>query len=212
MPHWDLNEIETREVKGRKRYRVVATGVEFFHPKPVNYQERPIAFLDIETSGFDHLHCDILEVGIERTDRNTPLVYKLPLLSPQHATEEALDLVGYDAEEWAKEAVPWSMVVQEIWDWLAEGSPAIVGHNVFRFDWLFLEWRLRALGFPTHLIGRPIVDTLQLAFARFHGQQDAPDRLKLDNLCVYYGLPPEGVHRALGGVQRVRKLYERLRP
>lgn len=210
MSDWNLNEIESRAVDGRKRYTVVGTGVEFFEPKKVNYRERPVAFLDIETSGLDPVHSDILEIAIARSDRSAPLVHKLPLVRPSNATPEALKVVGYDEAEWKRDAVPWAMVAQEIWDWLAEGGPAIVGHNIARFDWPFLDWRLKALGFPTQLVGRPLVDTLSLAFAKFHGAVDSPDRLNLDGLCEFYGLAPEGIHRALGGVQRVQAIYERL--
>ena len=217
MGIWNLNELDPPDghvlgkgrFKGRKSYRVAETGVTFMEPKRINYQERPVAFLDIETSGTDPRWADILEIGIVRTDEPEPLELKLPLINPQRAEEEALAIVGYTEKEW-EDAVPWGFVAQQVWDKLAVGSPAIVGHNLFRFDWPVLEWRLRAMGFPTHLIGRPLIDTLSLAFAHFHGQPDAPANLSLESLCVYYQINPEGVHRALGGARRCRQIYERL--
>lgn len=218
MSHWDLNELAAPEghvhrtgpFKGRKFYEVTQTGMKFMEPKKVKYRERPLVFLDIETSGTDPVHSDILEIAIIRSDEETPYEQKLPLLRHQNATPEALQVVGYNDEEW-QSAMPWGLVAQDVWDQLAQDSPAIIGHNITRFDWLFLEWRLRAMGFPTGLIGRPIVDTLGLAFARFYVSRDGPaDSLSLDSLCVHYGIEPEGVHRALGGARRCREIYRRI--
>lgn len=215
MSLWNRNELTNPEgsvqgkgpFKGRKLYEVRETGVTFMEPKKLKYRERPIAFVDIETSGTDPVHSDILEIAIIRSDEETPYVQKLPLVSPGDPV--ALETVGYEEEEW-REAMPWGLVAQSVWDRLAQGGPAVVGHNLYQFDWPFLNWRLRAMGFPTQLVGRPFIDTLSLAFGKFHDVPNGPKNLSLDALCVFYGLEPEGVHRALGGAQRCRAIYDRM--
>lgn len=227
MSIWNLNEYEKFRDKNGSHFRCVPTGAEYrvhwipllghphggeyFPVKPSkNINERPIAFLDLETTGDSHIHNDIIDIAIIRTDRD--LVYEQKCMVVNHHAwdPEAKKITGYTDEDWS-DSVPFSMVASEVFEWLASDGPAIVGHNIYRFDWMFLEWRLKSLGFPAHQLGRPIIDTMSLAFTRLRGQVEDDAGLSLNACCRALGIPEESaVHRAIEGARRCKAIYEKL--
>lgn len=186
--------------------------------------KRPYIGLDIETLGTHEL-APITEIGLSHSERGD-IAWKVhpgykvnePLLTPgQYAKEEpvghpycdrdAVWLTGYNDKEW-EGAPTFAEIAPALWEWLSTDHPILVGWNISAFDWPRLEWRFKSLGFNAGRIGRVIVDCMGLAAAVI------PSRisdLKLDTTCAYFGFKSEGVHRALGGAQRAKWIFEKFR-
>lgn len=188
-------------------------------------RDRPIAFVDIETTGLERTQYDLIEVGIVRTDRPAaPYQVKIKPTLIRTPHSRAVQVNGYNTREW-EGAPAWVDVAPQVHAQLK--GCAVAGHNLFRFDWPWLshyfdnyniaigrdhrepEWmdRKRDWKEPAMLtdLRGPFVDTMSLAFSFLVPM--GLERLSLDACCKFAGLPPEGIHRALGGAQRAHDLY-----
>lgn len=172
------------------------------YPKPWN---RGLAFLDIETLGTNPRTHAIIEVACVRLG-DVPWSSKLAVgkYDVERAEPGALAVNGFSAEEW-KDAPPAAGVLVELAKRLH--GCVIVGHNLNDFDLAFLEIAWQGL-VPYREVVRSTIDTYPLAKAALskHGVK----KFSLQSCCEYYGIEPEGVHRALGGALRCQALFERL--
>ena len=227
MSLWNLNELEKISDTKPRRFRCVPTGAEYdvhwvplknhygggehFPVKPdKNINSRPVLFIDLETTGDNPVFHDIIEIAMIRTDREEEYVQKCAVVNPSSWLAVAREKTGYNDKDW-EDAPTFAMVAGEVFEWLATGGPAVVGHNLYRFDWLFLEWRLKSLGYPAHQVGRPLIDTMGLAFGAMRGHVPEDAGLSLNSCCKFLGVEPEGtIHRAVEGARRVQAIYERL--
>ena len=181
-------------------------------------QEKPLAFLDIETTGLTPPNGEIIEIAIIVTMppsglRNRLLgrrqvvfeyVTKVAPKHPETAHPKALEVNGYNAEEWegapALEAVlPVAVTILE--------KCVIAGQNV-RVDAGFLSYYREELDvgsrFDYHL-----VDTVTLAYE--HIVPCGAKKISLKDICTFIGIKPEpDQHRALAGARTDLKVYERL--
>lgn len=174
--------------------------------------QKPLAFLDLETTGLDHVHYDLIEVAVIRTDRATPLVTKVKptLVAPPSARACAVN--GYNDRDW-QDAPLWNDVAARIHAELR--GAVIVSHNLLGFDWPWLRHYFDCYN-TAHELGDgkkpltelrgPFIDTIALAYAILvpRGLQ----RLSLQACCEFLDLPPEGTHRALGGAERCKGIYD----
>jgi oligoribonuclease (3'-5' exoribonuclease) len=109
------------------------------------------AFLDCEFGGLDPDLHDITEIAVITTD------YRLAELAahewkvrarPERISAEAAALQGYDAEVWARDAVPVRQALTELAACLPAGRTVVpAGQNV-RMDVVFLERAYRACAIP----------------------------------------------------------------
>ena len=175
--------------------------------------DRPLAFLDLETTGLDYVHYDLIEVAVIRSDDPVPYVSKVrpTLVAPPQA--KAIQTNGYNAAEWA-DAPTWGEVAPELHERIRRCT--IVAHNLIGFD---LPWLRHYFGCyntahgdgitkPLSDLRAPFVDTMSLAHAFL--VQFGLRTLSLRACCEFIGLPVEGTHRALGGAQRVRSLHRHI--
>jgi DNA polymerase III epsilon subunit-like protein len=163
-------------------------------------QEKKYCSLDIETSGFDPLANEILEVGfafftfgengIEITEEWTQVFKPSKAVSPQ-----ILGLTGISQKE--LDAAP---TFSEYHEFLQAklGTAEIVGHNI-SFDTKFLE------SFGIKFSGR-LIDTLDLV------QWILPTHhsYNLENLMHTFGISHKEAHRALADSKATLKLLEKL--
>ncbi|HKJ24743.1 MAG TPA: 3'-5' exonuclease [Myxococcota bacterium] len=108
-------------------------------------------FVDCEFGGLDPEAHDITEIGAIVTD------YRLVELAqaewkvrarPERITAEAAALQGYDAEVWARDALPVRQVLTELAALLPKGKKVVpAGQNV-RMDVQFVEKAYKACGIP----------------------------------------------------------------
>lgn len=84
------------------------------------------------------------------------------------------------------------------------GRDPLVGHNISSFDMKFIS--RDAMRYWGKTIGNPVIDTLPLA------RKVLPQlsHYKLTDLAEYYGISPEGAHRALNDCRMNQQIFERL--
>jgi DNA polymerase III epsilon subunit-like protein len=153
-----------------------------------------LVFVDLECSGFSRTDC-IIEIGALADDGG---VFDVKVRPTCEVHPKAAEVNGYNPEEWSG-AMDISAAMS-LFETFLDGR-CVVGHNIWRYDFQFL---LRALGEPrARKLLRTSIDTLAMVKAA-HGPSA---KKSLAACCEHYGLPPEGVHRALGGAQRCRDLF-----
>lgn len=182
-------------------------------PTPAVFR-RPLAFLDIETTGTDPTRHVITDIAILREDlrKGGSALYvdtwhskiKVSEWDLARASPEALRITGFRAEEWA-DAPTLSEVLPEIVRRIT--GCGVVGHNV-QFDLGFLAVLFEGAGIPRSCLPPVAIDTYSLAKGML-----APlglRRFGLDKCNEFLGLPREGEHRALGGAEACKRLFDEL--
>ena len=188
--------------------RPATTGKEAAMTKAdfIPVHQRPVIFLDVETTHIEpgDNAGEILEIAIVALDGRT-LVHEKIL--PEHietATEEALEINGYDKEVWAQQAVSFNEVAHRVKS-LMSGS-VIVGQNP-PFDRGFVLHHLRKLGLDVSEISYHTIDTATLTWEHLTPPCGS---VSLGWSCRALGISNEGAHTALADVLRCRKVYLKL--
>ena len=184
--------------------------------KRPSLKDRPLLFLDLETSGLDPITNEILELACvlnETTSLDTcwglsfhrKVVFeaKIQPRRIETAHPKALEINGYTPAGW-KNARP----LREVLEYVAElGKDAIiVGQNI-RFDMAFLNAAFKELGIEVR-IDYHIVDTVTLAFE--HLVPLGLKSLSLGAICKFLGVEP-GTHTAMSDTYACREVYFKLR-
>jgi oligoribonuclease (3'-5' exoribonuclease) len=167
----------------------------------VRVKDFAFAFLDCEFGGLDPELHDITEVAAIVTD------YRLVELAaaewkvearPERISKEAAAISGYDAKQWAAEAVPVRQALSEFAAMMPKGKVVLpAGQNV-RMDVQFLERAYKNCGiaypFDYHVID---LVTLYYGWSLVHGE--VVPALSLRQSATAAGLTDGEVpHRAMG--------------
>jgi DNA polymerase III epsilon subunit-like protein len=162
--------------------------------------EFSFVFLDCEFGGLDPELHDITEIGVILTDerlaesceREWKVIARAERVSPA-----SIEISGYDAAVWAREAVPVRQALAELAAMLPKGCKIVpAGQNV-RMDVIFLERAYKNCGiawpFDYHVID---LATLFYAWSLVAGEK--VEALSLRQAATRAGLAPNKVaHRAL---------------
>ena len=161
--------------------------------------EKPVVFMDGETSGLRHGYHELLEfAGIKGSET---LVLKIKPRRIGNADPKALEVNGYNEAEWA-DALYYKTAAGLILAFLKDC--VIVGHNV-KFDADFITALLREAGYHDR-IDYHLIDTCTLAFVVLVPM--GLESLSLKNVCPFMGIPPEPtMHRALAGAMACKNVY-----
>lgn len=170
-------------------------------------REQPLAFLDIETTGLDSTHHEIIEVSIRSVEGHRHHASWTSRVAPKHierASPKALEINGYNQADW--EGAP---TIKEVVPLIRERlrGHVLCGHNI-KFDVGFIrqaynEHSDRGMGF------HHTIDTVTLAYV--HLVPLGLDSLSLHNVCAFLGISNEGEHTAAADVDRCYKVYQKLR-
>lgn len=178
--------------------------------KEIDFRQRPLVFVDIETTGLDFLEHEIIEIACLVTDSQTLEIKKeyCTKVKPEHsetADPDALRYNNYSEERWSQ-AKPLKEVLEEIGQ-LAPGG-MFVGHNV-SFDRLFIEKAVREkrtpLNFDYHWLDVASMTYLEL----FPGKK--PKKLKLTHVCEVLGISYAEAHTALGDAKLTLEVFRYLK-
>jgi len=174
-------------------------------PKHPALKDRPLVFVDVETTGLDPHKHEILEVAavLAYPDGDTPSFYEAKIKPEriEDAHPKALEVNGYTEEAWAS-ARPLSMVLPEL---VAFMEGAVIGGQNTRFDVGFINASIKRLSMDLR-IDYHLVDVATLAYE--HLVPLGLGSLSLFNICKFIGIPPEPrVHQALNGAERARDVY-----
>ena len=171
-------------------------------------KEKPLIFLDIETTGLDPMHHEIIEIATRSVGGFRHRSHNLwsTRIQPKHierAHPKALEINGYNEVDW-KGAPTIEEVVPLIREHLRGG--VLCGHNV-KFDIGFIKQAYkdhsdRGMGF------HHTIDTVTLAYE--HLAPLGLDSLSLHNVCTFLGISNDGEHTAAADVDRCYKVYRKL--
>ncbi len=164
-----------------------------------SWNEFPLVFLDIETTGFSPWQHEIIEIGAVRVEKGSTSEFQ-QLVRPKKApSEEIIDLTGIDPKE-LKKARPLKEVWPEFIDFI--NGAILVAHNA-NFDIDFLRFWGKKMGQNLPL-ENGFLDTLSLSKAinsdlRGHS---------LGALTKKFNVRLDDHHRALADSQATYRLWE----
>lgn len=172
---------------------------------------RPLAFIDIETTGLDPERHEIIEVAAVRVDPRTlaeleDLSVQVRPRRPDDADPTALALVGYSPDAWT-DAVDLADALARIKP-LLDGA-VLAGHNV-AFDRSFLSRAWAEAGSRPDDLDHHLLDTATLAWPLLVA--GAVDSLSLGPVCAALGIDREQEHRALADARASLEVARRLLP
>lgn len=165
----------------------------------MDFRDRPLAIVDIETTGDDELKHEILEIGLLVVRQSDLEVIDSGnwLVKPHHietAISTALQINGYNENDW-KNAIELADVMPEF---SAKTKDAIFAAFNVSFDWSFIKHAFRITG-VYNLMDYHRLDIMTLAWA---AGGDKLERFNLKAVSEFFGVPPEpDIHRALNGAE-----------
>lgn len=175
----------------------------------MGFKERPLAIVDIETSGDDELKHEILEIGLLIVrQKDLEVIDSGNWLIKPHHIENAIPAVlirnGYKEDDWkdAKELFQVMPLFSE------KTKYAIFTAFNVTFDWSFINNAFRITGVP-NLMDYHRLDILTLAWAKIG---DNLESLSLKAVCKFLEIPPEPEpHRAINGAENALKVLRKLK-
>ena len=143
---------------------------------------------DLETTGFDHRKDRIVQYALVGSDTDGTHINLQSLVDPRVKIPPETTRVHGISNDDVKGMGEFSQHVNEIISMIDDSI--IVGHNVIRFDWRFLEVECMRAGVETP-IPKGIIDTLVLA-----RRLRIPGRNTLGHLCARFGIEISRAHQA----------------
>ena len=171
---------------------------------------KDLVFVDVETTGLDPDHHELIEVAAVRVHPHTlePLDHLSLRVVPDRlgdADPRALEVNGYNEADW-RDAVSLGNALRRLAP-LLEGA-VVAGHNV-AFDWAFLVRGFARAGVPLPPVDYHRVDTASLAWPLVSGAETTS--LSLDAVCAALGLSRPSPHRALADAMAALEVARCLR-
>lgn len=173
-------------------------------------RERPLIFLDIESTGLEVQKHEIIEIGALKVEPKRPfkILQEISLkVKPQHlekADKIALKIVGFNQEVW-KEAVSLKEALEKLEQFADHG--VLVGYNV-SFDWAILDKAYSSLGkqdpFYYHRL-----DVMPMAYLKLFGKRSLK-RFSLAELGQFLGIKEENRHHALDDARMTYNVFKKL--
>lgn len=173
-------------------------------------RNRPLIFLDTETTGLRISAHEIIEIGALKVNPKPPfnIVEELEIkVAPKHietASPEAMKINGYTKEEW-KCALSLEKALERL-DIFAEGG-ILAGYNV-SFDWAMLDRAYFTLGkidpFYYHRL-----DVMAMAYIKLFPKIKVK-RFSLGEVCDYLKIKRENKHRALSDAKATYLVFKKL--
>ncbi len=175
-------------------------------------KNKKLAFLDLETTGFDVEKQEIIEIGVVIINQQNGILCDILeefeiKIQPEHietADAEALSINGYNEADWM-----FAVSLKQAMEMLSEKTKdcVMVAHNV-SFDYSFLAKAFSITGVENKMFYAKI-DTISFAFAKLHKLENAP-RLNLKSLCEYFGVENDRAHTALADTRATVEVYRKL--
>lgn len=175
-------------------------------------KNKNLAFIDIETTGFDIERQEIVEIGgvIVKQENGIAgdIIEEFEIkVKPQRINEadpEALAINGYNEAAWMFALdLPQAMVM------FAEKTKdcVMVAHNI-AFDYSFLAKAFAITGVENKMFYAKM-DTISYAYAKLGNNTDIT-RFSLAALCEHYGITNQRAHTALADARATYEMYKKL--
>ena len=177
-----------------------------------NMKNKNLAFIDIETTGFDMERQEIIEIGCVIVKQNDgipgEIVEEFDIkIKPERLNEadpEALAINGYNEAAWM-----FALDLKQAMEMLAEKTKdcVMVAHNI-AFDYSFLAKAFAITGVENKMFYAKL-DTISYAMAKLSRDPEVT-RFSLRALCDYYGVDNERAHTALSDARATSEIYRKL--
>ena len=161
---------------------------------------RPLAFVDLETTGATATIDRITEIGIVEVDADGTVREWQQLVNPGVRIPPFIEQLTGISNDMVAEAPPFEAVAAETLKRL-EGR-LFIAHNA-RFDYGFLKNEFKRLG---HTFRAPVVCTVKLSRALFPEHR----RHNLDSLIERHQLQADARHRALADAQLIHQFWQKI--
>lgn len=175
-------------------------------------KNKNLAFIDIETTGFNFERQEIIEIGcviVKQKDGQVgDIVEEFDIkVTPERLNEadpEALAVNGYNEAAWM-----FAVDLKQAMQMLAEKTKdcVMVAHNV-AFDYSFLAKAFAVTGVENTMFYAKL-DTISFAIAKL-GNKPEVTRFSLGALCEYYSIENERAHTALADAKATCEVYKKL--
>lgn len=162
--------------------------------------QRPLACVDIETTGTNPLRDRVTEVAAVVIEEGTVVEEWSTLVNPGTSVPPYIQSITGITNEMLEDAPDFAAIVDTL-DRLLAGR-VFVAHNA-RFDYGFLKNEFRRTG---RSLRRPVLCTVKLSRRLFPEYR----RHNLDSLIARHGLGGEARHRALGDARVLWRFLDKL--
>jgi DNA polymerase-3 subunit epsilon len=149
--------------------------------------DRPLIFLDLETTGAAAQFDRITEIGLIEVDRGRPVGEWSSLVNPERPIPSTIESLTGITDAMVADAPTFAELAPELYQRLA--GKTLVAHNA-RFDFGFLRQEFRRVGLK---YAPEVLCTVRLS-RRLYPQER---RHNLDSVIARHGLSCESRHRAL---------------
>ncbi len=173
---------------------------------------QPLAFIDVETTGFDPDVAEIIELAVviaKMKDGELVVTDQLDVkIRPEHiedADPQALRINGYNEADWLF-AVNLEDAMKSFAD-KTEGA-IFVAHNI-TFDHGFIAKAFKKTGIENKMHYHKL-DTISIAFAVLHGNDDEMNKLSLKALAEYYGIENKKAHTAFADTYATYEVFKKM--
>ncbi len=161
---------------------------------------RPLAFVDLETTGATATADRITEIGIVEVDPDGQVREWQQLVNPGMRIPPFIEQLTGISNEMVADAPPFEAIAAETLKRLS--GRLFIAHNA-RFDYGFLKNEFRRAGLEFRA---PVLCTVKLSralYPEFH-------RHNLDSLIERHGLQAAGRHRALADAQLIHQFWQKI--
>ena len=175
-------------------------------------KNKKLAFVDIETTGFDVENQEIIEIACVIIQQNNAILgdiveefeFKIKPQNIENADPEALSINGYNEADWL-----FASSLQQAMQTFAEKTKdcIFVAHNA-AFDWAFIAKAFSTTGIENQMFYAKI-DTISFAFAKLH-ENTKITRYSLGALCDYFEITNDRAHTALADTRATLEVYKKL--
>ena len=172
---------------------------------------QPLAFIDVETTGFDSDQAEIIELGLvlaRLKDGELVVTDQLDLkIQPKHletAEPGALRVNGYNEVDWL-----FAVSLEDAMKTFADKTDGaiFVAHNA-TFDYSFIKQAFKTTGVENKMHYRKL-DTITLAFGVLFDNDDM-NKFSLKALCEYYGIENKKAHSAFADAYATYEVFKKL--
>ncbi|KKU28577.1 MAG: Exonuclease RNase T and DNA polymerase III [Candidatus Amesbacteria bacterium GW2011_GWA2_47_11b] len=176
--------------------------------KTPGFKDRPVLFIDLEMTGLDVAHHEIIEIAalITRPPKFDIINSFYAKVLPTHietADSQALEITGYNPKLW-QDAIPLRQALEE----LSTFAPdcILAGWSV-QNEWNFLVHALEAERLP-YFFDDKMLEVWSLAYAKFYKSSEL-ERLNLANTARHLGISVDR-HKPDSDIRATYEIFKKL--
>ncbi len=171
---------------------------------------KPLAITDIETTGFDFLNHEIIDLGLILVhQKNFEIINKFETkIKPKHietAYQKSLEFNGYNENDW-KEAMDLKKAMK-IYSQKTKDAIFTAHNIVFDYPFIYKAFKDNKID---DLMDYHRIDTFTLAWSKASKMPNL-EGLGLSKLCSYFKIPQEPMpHKAINGAYKLLEVLKKI--